>query len=166
MENQTDLIKQRKELMPQEVRDLIEMNVVSDVVAEVRNNYGLTKRQAVLLENEIILVLMFFLPHKGLIDRITESLEINYSLAERISLYLQTEIFDLVEEYLLTVDKYFSGTNESAVQTYEEVKPLRTMDDDAKNIHGYGAYSKIAEDDEPVHSSSQDSVIKKNRRAE
>lgn len=54
-----------------------------------------------------------------------------------------------------------SGSNQS-------VPPLRTMAGDVDKVHGYGAYRQLypdAEASEPVHSSSQDISLGKNRLA-
>ena len=57
--------------------------------------------------------------------------------------------------------KLDAGVENTLNSASYNVKPLRTMDGDAKNIHGYGAFRAPAAEDEPVHSSSQESVMKK-----
>lgn len=168
-------ITERYKSLPPEVKGLIDLGILKAVLSEIIENQNLTPQQGALLENQILLVMLFLLPQKGFGVRVQESLDIDKPLTLLISKYVQEELFDFIAEILEEADTQFalhrssesvetptedtapeankekeSSTNPIAKKTtlsippegenLEKVTPIRTMETDAKRVHGYGAY--------------------------
>jgi len=173
-----NIINERLTLLPEEILELIQYKTVDVIIEEVTVQYSLNRIQSKLLENEALLVLLCLLPTGGFKDRIQQSLEIDPTQAESISNYVQTELFYLASDSLKSANDYLKESEaDSALPTklpstildtktindgLDGVIPLRTMDMDAKKIHGYGAFYGEATSEEGAditHKSSQDSVL-------
>ena len=203
--NPTDkTLAERYDALPDEVSSLIEFKVYEVVVSDAKTQFGLTEKQAALLENEVMLVLLFLLPYSGLANRIATELEIDPGMATAVVEFLDEELFMLIGGILEQTDRFFdepettdTSTNDSAIlstapnikpaitntglaqnsaptaaagdktaaQPTPKVQPLRTMGEDIKRVHGYGAYRQLYKDqaaeEEPVYRSSQDAIVSK-----
>ena len=168
IENTDDVLRERYALLPDELTDLIEYMTVALVVEQISTTYDLTQIQSTLLENEILMVLLLFLPRESFKERIQDSLQIDASLAATIGDEIEKEIFSLVNGILTAANKGFvsdtqiepAPLQESEVPTptamkdpeptaiapepdlSERISALRTMQGDAERIHGYGAYRR------------------------
>jgi len=87
------LVRERAEMLPPEVTSLITNGALDVTIYGVQTEFHLTNKQSKLLENEIILVLLFFLDRKGFAERIAESLEIDSLLAASIESFIQDDFF-------------------------------------------------------------------------
>ncbi|MFM2381643.1 MAG: hypothetical protein RLZZ76_410 [Candidatus Parcubacteria bacterium] len=208
-------LQTRFDELPREIMDVIVGGTLDAIVFELTEKYSLSEAQSTALENEIILVLSFFIERSSFIDNVSESLNVEHRIAEEIGKEVQTEIFELVEEYFEAVEgernnsidettkqtiaqktdqktdlqrlaEQFaqksrlaqttvqsaapteqSSTPEVVAQTpteetpIENVQPLRTMQGDINRIHGYGAYNEMLEKEGQVHTSSQDTSLRK-----
>lgn len=165
-----ETIVQRYETMPPEIRDLFDLGLIERSTKEISETFVLTEEQRIALENQIVMVVLLFLPREGFESRIAETLSIDHSAADTIAGYLQNELFDLIDDVLEATDEQFrtntqAATNENRVvekvepqpvlneestksqpsqqeipSASEQISPLRTMHGDAERIHGYGAY--------------------------
>ncbi len=213
-------VQERFDELPSEIMDIIVGGTLDAVVFGITESFALTEEQVASLENEIILVLTFFVERSSFVSNVQESLVVNRNIAEAIGAEVQTEIFELVEEHFVAVEQEqnqtpkepiekidtqpiqqksdlqilaekfaeksrfaqqnsMGATNPVAVSSQnvkpavpqlqkdrnetsqETVLPLRTMQRDINRVHGYGAYNEMLKNEGEVHSSKQDTVLKK-----
>ena len=215
--NQPEEMRERYKALPPEVTELFEYGTVDFVLDNLVHGFTLGDEQKAALRMEIELVLYFFLPRIGFVERLQDSLEIDQPKAEQIYAYIEENLFVIVDNILTFADKELgdntkteavpeslptppapqkpaaqvplppSGqpsfitkvdttpinkpiTTEKPTQTetpHSNVKPLRTFAEDVElsRAHSYGAFRsntpEAEEDDEPVHRSSQDDIMKK-----
>lgn len=214
--NQPEAMRERYKALPPEVTELFEYGTVDFVLDNIVHEFALGDEQKDALRMEIELVLYFFLPRIGFVERLQDSLEIDTIKAGQIYAYVEENLFVIVDDILTFTDKELSLEEEvettpqvqsistqqsvapaplppsglpsfitkedapSAPKTevptaapvkenpYSQVKPLRTFAQDVElsRAHSYGAFRgntpKDGDDDEePVHRSSQDDIIKK-----
>ncbi len=214
--NQPEIMRDRYKALPPPVTELFEYGTVDFVLDNIVREFALGDEQKEALRMEIELVLYFFLPRIGFVERLQDSLEIDQSKAEQIYTYIEENLFIIVDDILTFTDKKLTGSEEAkavletpppppnppkpvaptplppsgkpsfitkvdtppakpiapekSTQTttsHSNVKPLRTFAEDVElsRAHSYGAFRsntpETEEDDEPVHRSSQDDIIKK-----
>lgn len=218
--NQPEEMRERYKVLPPEVTELFDYGTVDFVLDNIVHEFTLGDEQKDSLRMEIELVLYFFLPRIGFVERLQESLEIDQAKAEQIYAYIEENLFVIVDEMLTFADKEFSEgegvetaplateptpptpapqkptaptplppsgqpslitkvdtlpTNQpvaaekhiQAETPHSNVKPLRTFAQDVElsRAHSYGAFRsntpEVEDDEEPVHRSSQDDIIKK-----
>ncbi len=171
-DNEEKIIEERYKTLPTEVKQLIDLKLPESVVEEVAHNHNLNEEQQIALENRLYLILFFFLPSSNITTQIEELLEVDRFRASLIAEYIEAEIFDLIDDLLEATNQKFL-LNESAPETnsttisaispenLEKVSPFRTMEGDAKKIHGYGAFrgAEPAKDDQPVYRSEQAKLV-------
>ncbi len=187
---QPEVMQQRYRELPDELTELFEYGSVDHIIGEIKREFGLREEEVVALRMEIELVLYCFLPKSGLAERLQESSGVDIEKARLISRKLTQELFVVVDDILTEVEKQFSEdmatvgppvivvppapseqtsvdpqTASPDIDDNNQLKPLRTfaMDVDMNRAHGYGAFhsGEQTEDEEPVHRSSQDDIIKK-----
>ncbi|MFT5849377.1 MAG: hypothetical protein ACI9H6_000184 [Patiriisocius sp.] len=164
------LVQERAEILPKEILSLITEGELDVTMFAIENEFELTAKQVKLLENEIILVLLFFLKVEGFTQRVSESLEITILVAEKIASVVHTEIFsemqdlfDLVDgpnpqvqaaikkEELVDLEQTLTAkatpsteqpgaTAPVKLEEFTTVQSMRTMEGDMSRVHGYGAY--------------------------
>ncbi len=110
--NQTEEFIERYQNLPPDIRELLDYGIVDKVIEEVAVENRFTKEQEDILRMEIELVLYMFLPRQGFINRIKESLEIETSIAEIITAYIDQELFSLVEPIMNFLDDQFTPGKE------------------------------------------------------
>lgn len=171
-------VHERVQILPDSVVTLVTSGLVDDVVNELTLEYTLNDIQKQLLENEIALVLMLFLPERGFAERIQESLNIAPDVATRITQDVSEQLLYLVQEILIPVDENLWSRTEQVEENQSPsfiptipkqrttapalvpnmetdanneqpvVQPVRTMEHDMDNVQGYGAYRKMFPDKE------------------
>ena len=182
-----EIIRERYLFLPEEVAELFEYHIFDAVVNELTSIHRLDRQQKTLLENEIILTLLFLLPRDSFQTRVHETLELSRAKTRELYDYADYELFGLSENLFRVTDSKFkesaAQSDEAADEAVEPrpaevartnshlsiprqvtaVEPLRTMNLDAKRIHGYGAGTPPAGETatEPTHQSSQEQLIKK-----
>jgi hypothetical protein len=207
-------LQERFDDLPQEIMDVIVGGTLDAVVFGIVEEFSLSEEQTTALENEIILVLTFLIERSSFVGNVAESLSVERRIAEAIGAEVQTEIFELLEEYFEAIEgeqvksageevqKAIAQKNDqktdlqrlaeqfaeksrlaqtpALTQTqvplenipeqvtakpeeteHENVQPLRTMQGDINRIHGYGAYNEALEKEGGVHTSSQDTSLRK-----
>jgi len=87
------LVRERAEVLPSEVTSLITDGALDVTIFRAQTEFHLTNKQTKLLENEIILVLLFFLKRAGFAKRIAESLEVEPLIGVKIDSFIQEDIF-------------------------------------------------------------------------
>lgn len=97
-------LKARFDELPEEIMDIIVNGTLDATTYGIHETFNLSDEQIRLLENEIIFVLSFFIDRSDFIANIQESLNINNATAQAINQEVQTEIFELVEEYFEVVE--------------------------------------------------------------
>lgn len=214
--NQPEEMRERYKALPTEITELFEYGTVDFVLNNLAQEFALGDEQKEALRMEIELVLYFFLPRMGLVERLQDSLEIDRVKAEQIYAYVEENLFIIVDDILTFTDKELKDDTETeeavpvaqvalpatekpiapaplppsgkpsfitkvdtppakpiapekppqAETPHSNVRPLRTFAEDVElsRAHSYGAFrsnTREADDDEPVHRSSQDDIIKK-----
>jgi hypothetical protein len=87
------LVKERAGILPNEITSLITGGALSVTIYNAQNEFHLTDTQSTLLENEVTLVLLFFLDLKGFAERIAESLEVEPLTASKIASFIHDDLF-------------------------------------------------------------------------
>ena len=98
-------IEERVKILPEDIVELITEGDVELVASTMGNLYSLSSQQVELLENEIVLTLLMFLPVDSFTQRVSESLEIRNDIAERITSQVHAEINYILEDILQLVDE-------------------------------------------------------------
>lgn len=106
-------IQERAAMVPEELVALITNGTLDAVVFDISREYGLTPEQERLLENEISLVLLLYIPVEDFAANVEESLEVGYEAAQGITNTVYAEIFELVDDILQTISQ---GRKEVAAQ--------------------------------------------------
>lgn len=204
---QSNIILKHYETLPTEVRDLIDFNISDVVIDDISDEFHLTQQQRISLENQVLLVLLFFLPSQGFGGRIMETLDIDTTLSKNIAKVIQEKLFYLIADILEETDKQLllqahtenvhtreieevepvllndiidtsiktpeipktvTVSEEIKTEDFEKVTPIRTMETDAKRVHGYGAYrdknplpetKETESQEEPTHTSTQEDAL-------
>ncbi len=92
------LVRERAEVLPSEVTSLITDGALDVTIFRAQTEFHLTNKQTKLLENEIILVLLFFLKRAGFAKRIAESLEVEPLIGVKIDSFIQEDIFFEIQD--------------------------------------------------------------------
>lgn len=172
-DNIEKLIAERYLTLPSEVKELIDFGIVSKTLARITLDHTLNPEQKISLENRVYLILLFLFPSTALSEQVAEVTGVDGFRASIIANYLKTELFDLIEEILEVTDEKFLlkvEANASTVTTATEtptattpidnITPFRTMEMDAKKIHGYGAFRGVEpREDQPVYRSEQAKLV-------
>jgi hypothetical protein len=96
-------VQERFDILPKEIMEIITGGLMEAVVIGIANTYSLSQEQADALENEIILVLSFFIPRNEFVQNVTESLGVDPVIAQAIGAEVESNIFELVEDVFLEV---------------------------------------------------------------
>lgn len=184
----SELLHERFAQLPDEITDIISYGILDQTITGLSDRYDLTEQERVLLENNIILVLLMFLPRSELAQHIEETLDTDTERASALATEINEQIFSLVEGYLDAADEELFSKNtpdtkkpptpqnevtpvpppaeEEAPRSNSNIEAMRTFDSDAKKVHGYGAFRKQEpRPEEQTYSSSQDEVLNKERLA-
>lgn len=97
------LVRERADVLPTEITSLITDGALDVTVFNTQEEFHLTETQTKLLENEITLVLLFFLDVKGFAERIAESLEVEVLTASKIASFVRQDLFFEIEDILTLV---------------------------------------------------------------
>lgn len=178
LERENKILIERYKVLPEDLKEIIEFGLLDKVIATVRNDHHLNEDQAILLENHLMLILLLILPSYDITDKLKEILGVDEFRASLIANYLKTDLFDLVEDILEVTDEKFLLNNASstvapnpvassepattiATPKIESLSQFRTMESDAKKIHGYGAFrgADPVEEDQPVYRSEQAKLV-------
>lgn len=110
--NQPDEMRERYKALPPEVTELFEYGTVDFVLDNIVHEFILSDEQKDVLRMEIELVLYFFLPRIGFVERLQDSLEIDQAKAEQIYAYIEENLFIIVADILTIADKELSESIE------------------------------------------------------
>ncbi|GEM_PF-2822705 len=183
------LVRERADIMPEEITALITQGALDITMFIIKDEFELTVKQEQLLENEIILVLLFFLDVKDFTQRVSESLEIDILVAEKITSVVHADIFSEVQDLFdlidgskektesitkkedlsnlhkdLTVKKTpaeaESKLSEKKLTELSNVQPMRTMEGDMGHVHGYGAYRNQFPDEANASEHTEETIRK------
>lgn len=166
----TTLLKERYETLPTPIRELFDFDVIERFMAEISVQFNLSTHDQVQIENEIALTLLFFFPSYNISDRLLKAeLELEPSQIPLVVSSIQNELFFMVEDVLEATDERFRenqreietksvepATGQASSDTEKQssssqrqkddlttqLERLRTMQQDADRIHGYGAYRR------------------------
>ena len=111
------LIAERISILPEEITEIFTLGILDDTLAKLGSSSNLSLVQKRILETEVSLVLLLFLPKTGFTERITEALEISHAEAESIASLIEEEIFFLVDDILEEVDASFNGNKMTSPRT-------------------------------------------------
>ncbi len=179
-----ELMQQRYQALPLSIIELFQYGTVEVVLEKTVSQFTLSEEQKSGLQMEIDLILYLFLTRKGLIERLTESLPTEISIAREISLFLDEELFSIVDgelkiaaelledetskEIKPTITEGTENTSPKITPEVKEtiqnaVKPIRTFAEDVEisRAHSYGTFKSQTSEEEGVYRSSQDDIIKK-----
>jgi len=193
--SQPQAMQERYKELPPHIMELFEYGTVDFVIDSLAKEYGLSEEQKIGLRMEIELVLYLFLPRKGFVERLKESLQTEHIRTEQIAARVEDDLFTIVDDILTFVESQFNDEGEVAMnpvilapaaspettppalepvteqsQQPEKVEPgvksLRTFAKDVEisRAHSYGAFKSNDDgnpDDENVHTTSQDDILKK-----
>ncbi len=123
-------LQERFDELPQEIMDVIVGGTLDAIVFELSETYHLTDAQVTSLENEIILVLTFFTERRDFVNHIQESLDVERRIAEAIATEVQSEIFELIEEYLEDIERMRNqeeATQETIAKQSEQKTELQKL---------------------------------------
>lgn len=120
--HQPEAMQARYKFLPPDITELFEYGTVELVVDETAKEFGLIDEQKALLSMEIELILFFFLPRKGLIERLRETLEIDQALATQIAAKIESDLFSIVDSMLDVAEAEFEST-EATAPTPEITQP-------------------------------------------
>lgn len=117
--NQPEEMRKRYKALPPEVTELFEYGTVDFVLDNIVHEFALSDEQKDVLRMEIELVLYFFLPRIGFVERLQDSLEIETTKAAQIYAYIEENLFVIVDDILTVTDKEFTPEkgSEVALQT-------------------------------------------------
>ena len=173
------LLQSRYEQLPPALASLIDGGRIDEFATAMQSRFDFDAEKAALLSNELAMVTLLYEPISDLAKNLQKNLDIPAKMASEIARESGNKLFNdtqpLIEAFndsQIQEDSELVEANQTLAagesNESEEVKPLRTMDSDAKNIHGYGinrtavAAEEAVDDDETlIHSSSQDSLMPK-----
>lgn len=150
-------IQQRYRELPTQLLSLIDANTHEVVIREIVAQHGLTPEQTVRLSEEVLLVLLLFLPIKGLAERLEDSLEVGSERAVAITDYLILELFNLEEELFQETELLFAQNNKDISHAdLAAIPAMNSVAEGSSTPHGYGAGLLEAE---PTHQSAQETIL-------
>lgn len=111
--HQPEAMQARYKFLPPDITELFEYGTVELVVDETVKQFGLVDEQKALLLMEIELILFFFLPRKGFVERLRDSLEIDQSQATQIAAKIEGDLFSIIDSMLDVAEAEFESTEET-----------------------------------------------------
>jgi hypothetical protein len=122
------LIKQRYQLLPQELKDAISASELPQKLKEISSKNNLLLDQANILHNEILFVLLGLEPASKFVDTIIRELNINREKALLIARDANTLVFDSVRSHLREWEESFiEEENKIAEQKYGQISSLEKL---------------------------------------
>ena len=174
-ENQ-ERVDSRVNELPEDYREFVKSNFIEELAENLKTKYELPEASRITIENEVGLVILLFSPlteFKNHIISAVNDLKTADDINQDFRQALPEGILNFIEESNKR-QKFRTGEVRTTTQPKQEAeatepepaieaaKPLRTMEQDAKNAHGYGVYLGETEDgeeeDEPTYKSEQENL--------
>ncbi|MEX0912921.1 MAG: hypothetical protein WDZ56_00150, partial [Candidatus Paceibacterota bacterium] len=123
--NQPEKMKERYKALPSEVTELFEYGTVDFVLDNIVKEFALNEEQKKALRMEIELVLYFFLPRAGFVERLQESLEVEADKAGQISANVEENLFVIVDDMLAFAEEQLTEDSKEEVTPETKAAPIK-----------------------------------------